>query len=93
MSRRNGGSHRWRQTVAYVIRRDGGICWICGQPDADSADHVIPVAQGGTDDPDNLRAAHHVNPPHCNRLRGDRSVEYARQTLARTAPPATEWVW
>lgn len=41
-----------------ILERDGYVCWICGGPGANSVDHVIPRARGGTDDDDNLRAAH-----------------------------------
>lgn len=81
MPQRNGGSRPWRRTVAHVLRRDGHICWICGGPNADSADHVIPVAHGGTDHPTNLRAVHHANPPHCNRYRNAHRT--AGETLDR----------
>jgi len=32
-----------RKQRAYIIRRDGGICYVCGEPGADEADHVIPL--------------------------------------------------
>lgn len=34
----------------------GGLCWLCGE-EADTVDHVIPLALGGTDWPANLRPA------------------------------------
>jgi hypothetical protein len=48
--------------VAYVLRRDGYVCLMprdghrCGAP-ATSADHIVPRSLGGSDEPDNLRAA------------------------------------
>jgi 5-methylcytosine-specific restriction endonuclease McrA len=51
--------------VAEVIERDGGMCWLCGKPGADSADHVLPASRGGRDALANLRAAHH----RCNLAR------------------------
>jgi 5-methylcytosine-specific restriction endonuclease McrA len=56
----------WHRTRLRVIARDEGICWLCGQAGADSADHVIPRAYGGTNEDDNLRAAH----VRCNSRRG-----------------------
>lgn len=47
------------------------VCHLCGKPGADSADHVIPYAEGGGDDVANLRPAHKA----CNSKRGTRSVE------------------
>lgn len=49
---------RYQRKRSAILARDGGICWLCGQTGADSVDHVIPRARGGTDDDDNLRAAH-----------------------------------
>lgn len=64
------------------MRRDGGVCWICGGLGADSADHVVPKSKGGTDHPSNLRAAHHNVEPRCNRYRSDRrSAEETRRHL------------
>jgi len=48
----------WRKTRLLVIARDNGICHICGLYGANSVDHVIPHAKGGSDDPTNLKAAH-----------------------------------
>lgn len=84
------GSRRWRQVIVpRVIRRDGGICHICGQAGADTADHVTPIAKGGTDDMSNLAAAHHVP---CNVRRGARSVDAVRSELSAEATAAA-WRW
>jgi 5-methylcytosine-specific restriction endonuclease McrA len=48
------------------------VCHICGQSGADSVDHVIPLARGGTDARSNLRPVHHNVWPKCNRQKGDR---------------------
>lgn len=48
----------YQKKRAAILQRDGYVCWLCGQPGADTVDHVIPRARGGTDDDDNLRAAH-----------------------------------
>ena len=60
--RRHGSTRHWRALRAEVIIRDGRRCQLCGAPATD-VDHVIPVSQGGADDPTNLRALC----AHCNR--------------------------
>ena len=85
------GSRRWRNVIVpRIIRRDGGICHICGQPGADTADHIITVADGGTDDDDNLAAAHHVP---CNVRRGGRPLDTIRAELAHEAGARATWTW
>jgi 5-methylcytosine-specific restriction endonuclease McrA len=64
--RRPYSGHAWARIVARVVRRDRGICWLCGRTGADSADHIVRVRDGGSDDLANLRAAHWS----CNRERG-----------------------
>lgn len=50
----------WMALAAYIIARDGGICWRCGHPAADTAGHVLPRKTHPhlALDPDNLRAEH-----------------------------------
>lgn len=61
--------HQWRKvTRPEILRRDHYMCMICGRPLdmnakpgsrwAPSVDHIVPVSLGGTDHPENLRAAH-----------------------------------
>lgn len=52
-----------------IMKEYQGICHLCGDPYADSIDHVVPVAIGGSDHPDNLRPAH----TSCNSSKGARS--------------------
>jgi hypothetical protein len=63
---------RWRRICA----RDGWVCWLCSNPIdplllhpnrmSGTADHVVPLVDGGTDEDSNLRAAHYS----CNCKRG-----------------------
>jgi 5-methylcytosine-specific restriction endonuclease McrA len=85
MPKRTG--RHWREhTVPRILRRDGGICHLCAQPGADTADHLVPWSQGGTDEPSNLAAAH----KRCNQLRGTTDIDKTRQRLAATTH---DWDW
>ena len=60
-------THSYRRARLAVLHRDRGICWLCGRPGADTADHVVPLALGGDpNDQLNMRAAHRS----CNSRRG-----------------------
>ena len=80
VSRGWGGRHA--QTLRTRVLRASDVCHICGQPGADSVDHVIPRARGGTDDPSNLRPAHMFP---CNRAKSDKDwqVRQAAEDLLR----------
>jgi len=51
-----GSTRAWRRTRAAVLARDGRRCRYCGKW-ANTVDHVVPRARGGTDQPSNLVAA------------------------------------
>lgn len=65
------GGRAWRRTRQLILTASD-ICYICGQPGADAVDHVIPLTRGGTNDPSNLRPAHHDVEPKCNRRKSDK---------------------
>lgn len=52
----NRNSSLWKKIRARVLQRDGFTCYYCGA-DADTVDHILAVAKGGTDDMENLVAA------------------------------------
>lgn len=53
-------------TVPRIMARDHGICYLCGQPGADTIDHK----QRGDDHCDsNLGAVHDRTAPHCHRTK------------------------
>lgn len=65
----------WTISLDKLYERDGGMCWICGEPcdyETDrngdlypSIDHIVPISKGGKDTWDNIRLAHRI----CNSLR------------------------
>lgn len=59
-ARRGAEGAVWRRIVQHILSRDMGICHICGHPGANSADHVISVAERPdlSLDAANLKAAH-----------------------------------
>lgn len=57
-------SGRKRQDRNRRILAASDVCHICGHPGSDAVDHVVPLnpragGQVGTEDPSNLRPAHH----------------------------------
>jgi 5-methylcytosine-specific restriction endonuclease McrA len=55
-SQRKTNSSIWKKIRQRVLQRDGWMCAYCGDQ-AETIDHVVPVAKGGTDDDWNLVAA------------------------------------
>lgn len=71
----------WRQLSETVIRRDKGICYICGGKGADTADHIIPRHLGGSDALHNLKAIHDSVAPHCHREKTAQEANAAKKAL------------
>lgn len=53
-----------------ILARDAHTCHVCGQPGANTVDHVIPQAHGGTEDDTNL-AAIHATPCHTQKTQAE----------------------
>lgn len=67
---RNAQPHRAAyRDPEYRAAVRGGLCHLCGEPDADTLDHVIPLIAGGTNHYSNLRPAHRA----CNSSKGART--------------------
>lgn len=64
----------WRRVRLVILQRDSGICHVCRQPGANEVDHIIPVAEGGTDEATNLAAIHRV----CHRKKTGAEATRAR---------------
>ena len=60
------GGHRWRKIVREILA-ESDICWLCGQPGADSGDLELVKA--------NTRPAHLI----CNQRRGTAPVGVPRR--------------
>lgn len=69
-SQRKSNSTQWKKLRLVILQRDGYECYYCGQ-DANTVDHLIPVAKGGSDDRENLVAAC----KRCNFSKQDKLVE------------------
>jgi 5-methylcytosine-specific restriction protein A len=74
--RRNRKESGWalQKRAARVIARDEGICYICGEPGAEEADHVD---RGGPDREDNMKA---ICGP-CHKAKTQREAARARQAV------------
>jgi 5-methylcytosine-specific restriction endonuclease McrA len=55
-SQRKSNSTQWKKLRLRILSRDGYQCHWCGA-EANTVDHIVPVARQGTDDPENLVAA------------------------------------
>lgn len=57
----------WGAIQQQVLQRDKRICYLCGKPGADQVDHIVPISEGGSSKPHNLKAVHGNVPPFCHR--------------------------
>lgn len=46
----------WEMIRQQILERDGHRCVLCGRRGRLEVDHIKPLAWGGNNDPDNLRA-------------------------------------
>lgn len=96
-ARRPAGLPTWsgryaRRLTGETLARWGRECYLCKQPGATTADHLIPRSKGGNDSVEtNLRPAHHG----CNVVRGDRDLaEWFAKHPVRRRPqldPSRQW--
>lgn len=56
----------WQTRRLIVLKRDRGICYLCGADRADTVDHIKP---GDDHSLENLAAVHDRTPPHCHRAK------------------------
>lgn len=73
----------WDNLRAHVMTRDAGLCQPCSEQgrvtQAKAVDHIVPKANGGTDDTDNLQAI-------CNECHTAKTVLEAMVARGLTAP-------
>ena len=69
MAQGRTGNRRYRRNREQLLN-DSDICWLCGLPGADSADHYLPYSKGGGDEIENLRPAHLA----CNKKRNNKDA-------------------
>lgn len=72
------GGRPWRRLRAMVLKRDGFMCQ-CEECKgrtliAHEVDHIVPLAEGGNDDPANLRAINRG----CHAKKTQREARHAR---------------
>jgi 5-methylcytosine-specific restriction protein A len=66
----------WQTRRLIVLRRDSGICWVCGRPGADEVDHRTP---GDDHHLDNLAPIHQNVEPYCHRAKSSAEGNTARR--------------
>lgn len=66
----------WTTRRLIVLKRDKGICYLCGQQGADTVDHI---QQGDDHSLTNLAAVHDRVPPHCHRAKSSKEGLQAQQ--------------
>lgn len=65
-----------------ILERYHRICHVCGGPDADEVDHVIPLAEGGPDTDENKRPIH-SRPCHKKKTAAEAARARARRREGR----------
>lgn len=77
----------WGAIRRRILRRDQGICYICGKPGANQVDHIRPASQGGGDEDSNL-AAIHEHPCHAAKTAREANARNPRAVPRKRAPEA-----
>lgn len=72
------GGRKAQQYVRKTIAEYGDICHLCGLPGSNSADHVIPIDDGGA-----VYNLLNLGPAHrrCNYARGKRPIKPAAAVI------------
>lgn len=65
----------WDSTRKRILKRDRGVCYLCGQVGADNVDHIVPVSAGGSHRDQNLAAIHEIP---CHRYKTSQQTNRAK---------------
>jgi len=74
----------WNTRRLIVMKREGGICHLCGKPGADTIDHL---EAGDNHDLNNLAPVHDRTEPHCHRYKSSQEGHAARRASRRPQQP------
>jgi len=84
------GGRAAQQLGVLTLIEYGTICHLCGEPGADTPDHLVPRSHGGSDSIENLRPAHRS----CNSSRSDLTLKewFAKHPLpVDRVAPSFDW--
>lgn len=72
------GGRKAQQYVRATIETYGDLCWLCGLPGSNSADHILPISKGGA-----VYDLLNLGPSHrkCNYSRGNRQARGPEQIV------------
>lgn len=68
----------WSTRRLIVLKRDNGICYLCGGAGADTVDHV---EVGDNHSLSNLAAVHDHVAPHCHRSKSSKEGHEAKASM------------
>jgi 5-methylcytosine-specific restriction endonuclease McrA len=75
----------WGRTRRRILRRDGGVCYVCHKPGANAVDHIVPVSAGGSEDDSNL-ASIHERPCHAAKTAQEANARNPKAIPRKRAP-------
>jgi 5-methylcytosine-specific restriction endonuclease McrA len=78
----NGSTTKWRKIRLRILQRDNYVCQMCGVEEANSVDHIVPRAAGGSDEEWNLQTLC----TSCNSSKGGRFFSVPKTPLTLPVP-------